>query len=273
MKQFIKQITPPIIYKFLRKLLVKPKTFFPIWNTLKYKPLDGTQIFFDPSGQWQKTIINNTYDKFIFDRLSKMDLEGKIFFDIGAHIGFHSIYFAKLIGPNGKVYSFEPNPTNIERFKMILEKNSDIKNNIEIFNIAVSNNFGVEKFSMNKDIESGRSSGGFIDTADTIWEREAFKQRDFFEIEVKTVPIDLFKEKLGIQDYPDILKIDVEGAESLVLSGAKNTLLDKKPIIFLEIHSMKNALDVASFLSSISYELEILEDEKNGRIFVEAKPN
>lgn len=127
MKQFIKKITPPIIYAFLRKLLVKPRTFLPIWNTLAYKPLNGLQMFFDPSGPWQKKIINNTYDKFLFDRLTKIDLKGKIIFDIGAHIGFHSIYFAQLVGHNGKVYSFEPNPKNIERFEIILEKNKAIK--------------------------------------------------------------------------------------------------------------------------------------------------
>ena len=84
--------------------------------------------------------------------------------------------------------------------------------------------------------------------------------------------MDLFKEKLGIQDYPDILKIDVEGAEFLVLSGAKNILLNKKPTIFLEIHSMRNMFNVVSFLSALSYKLEILEEEPDGRVFIEAKP-
>lgn len=272
MKQFIKKITPPIIYMLLRKFLVKPKTFSPIWNTLTYNPLNGIQIFFDPSGLWQKKIMNNTYDKFLFDRLSKTNLEGKIVFDIGAHIGFHSIYFARLVGPNGKIYSFEPNPKNIERFKIILEKNEDIRKIISVFDIAVSDNFGFEKFNMSEDIESGRSSGGFIDTADPIWDKEAFKQRGFTETNVKTIPTDLFKEKLEIQDAPDIIKIDVEGAEFLILLGAKNILLNKKPIIFLEIHSMKNMFNVVYFLSSLSYKLEILEEEKDGRIFIEAKP-
>lgn len=84
--------------------------------------------------------------------------------------------------------------------------------------------------------------------------------------------MDLFKKELPIEDAPDVIKIDVEGAESLVLSGAKNTLLEKKPIIFLEVHSMQNMFDVVSFLTSLSYGLEIINKEQDGRCFIEARP-
>ncbi|MEK7555867.1 MAG: FkbM family methyltransferase [Patescibacteria group bacterium] len=272
MKQLIKNITPPIIYALLRKLLVKPKTFSPKWNTLIYKPLEGLQIFFDPTGPWQKTILNNTYDTFLFKRLNSEALQGKIIYDIGAHIGFHSLYFARLVGPKGKIYAFEPNQKNVERLKLIRDKNNDIRNTVSIFDVAVSDILGSEEFSMSEDIESGRSSGGFIDTADTIWERGAFKQRGFTETKVRTVPLDLFKKELGIQEAPDLIKIDVEGAESLVLLGAKNTLLNKKPIILLEVHSMLNMFNVVLILSSLSYELEIIKEETDGRCFIEARP-
>lgn len=271
MKNFIKNITPPLFYALLKKHLVKQKVFSPEWVTLTYKPLNGIKIFFDPSGPWQKTIINNTYDTFLFDKLTSEDLLGKVIFDIGAHIGFHSLYFARLVGSTGKVYSFEPNPKNVERFEIICAKNDDIKNIINILGVAVSNVLGTEEFSMSDDIESGRSSGGFIDTADTIWERGAFKQRGFKEIKVRTVPVDLFKEELGIQEAPDVIKIDVEGAESLVLAGAKNTILSKKPLILMEIHSMLNMFNVVSFLTSISYELKIIKEETDGRCFIEAR--
>ncbi len=272
MKQILKAIIPPIIWEFSKKLLVKPRVFYPTWNTLEYEPLKGIQIFFDPTGPWQKTIINNTYDSFLFESLAKENLDGKIVFDIGAHIGFHSLYFARLVGPKGKVYAFEPNPKNAERLNLIREKNTDIKNIISVVDVAVSNVLGTEEFSMSEDIESGRSSGGFIDTADTIWGREAFKIRGFTETKVRTVPLDLFSKELGIKEFPDLIKIDVEGAESLVLLGAKNTLMTKKPILLLEVHSMLNMFNVASILSSVSYEMKILKVEGDGRCFIEARP-
>jgi len=272
MKKIIKNIIPPILYSFLKMVFIKPRIFSPKWCTLSYKPLSGLQIFFDPTGPWQKNIIENNYDTFLFKRLESENLDNKVIFDIGAHIGFHSFYFAKLVGSRGKVYSFEPNPKNVERLRIIRDKNDDIKNVISVFDIAVSNLLSSEEFSMSNDIESGRSSGGFIDTADTIWDRSAFKQRGFTEIKVKTVPVDLFDKELGIKELPDIIKIDVEGAESLVLDGAKNTILNKKPIILMEIHSMLNMFNVVSFLSSISYEMEVIKEESDGRCFIEARP-
>lgn len=272
MKKFIKNIAPPILYSFLRGIFVKPRSFSPRWVTLEYEPLKGVQMFFDPTGPWQKTIVDNTYDTFLFERLNSERLQGKVIYDIGAHIGFHSFYFARLVGPKGKVYSFEPNPKNVEQLTLIRDRNRDIKDIITVLDIAVSNVSGTEKFSMSDDVESGRSSGGFIDTADTIWERGAFTQRGFSEIEVETVPLDLFREKLGIREAPDVMKIDVEGAESLVLEGARETISSKKPLILMEVHSMLNMFNVVSFLSSLSYEMTMLKEEKDGRCFIEARP-
>lgn len=272
MKKFIKNIVPPIIYVHLRKLLHKPRVFNPRWNTLTYKPLAGIKIFFDPTGPWQKRIIDNTYDAFLFERFKSEKMDGKVVFDIGAHIGFHSLYFARLVGPKGKVYAFEPNPANIERIKLNLEENPDVKNIIKIVDAAVSDVSGTEEFSMSTEVESGVSSGSFIDTADTIWERDTYKLRGFKEIQVTTVPIDLLRDKMGIPEAPDVLKIDVEGAESLVLLGAKKTLLAKKPLILMEVHSMLNMFNVVTLLTSLSYEMQIISVESDGRCFIEARP-
>lgn len=272
MKKIIKSIAPPVLYAFLKRVFAKPRTFSPTWNTLTYAPLKGVRIFFDPSGPWQKTIIDNTYDAPLFEAVRAARPEGKVIFDIGAHIGFHSLYFARLVGAKGKVYAFEPNPKNLERFQLIRDKNEDIKKIISVFGVAVADRPGTEKFSLSEDVEGGRSSGGFIDSADTIWDRAAFRQRGFFETKVRTVPVDLFKEELGIAEAPDIIKIDVEGAESLVVRGAKNTLMAKRPLLFLEVHSMRNMFEVTSFLSSLSYEMKIIHEESDGRCFMEARP-
>lgn len=272
MKEIIKKITPPILWSVMRDLFLKKKVFKPIWNTLSYPPLSGIKIYFDPNGPWQKKIIENKYDTFIFERLNSYNLKDKVIYDIGAHIGFHSFYFARIVGENGKVYAFEPNPQNVERMNMILENNQDIKNIVKIFDVAISDKIGSETFSMSGDIESGRSTGGFIDSADTIWERSAFIERGFKDRKVKTFPIDKLEESLGIKDAPDLMKIDVEGAESLVLIGAKSTILSKKPIILMEVHSIMNMFNVTSFLSSISYKIEIIKEESDGRCFIEARP-
>lgn len=248
------------------------KTYHPRWNTLNYKPLNGIKIFFDQTGPWQSKMIDNSYDTYLFDRVRKMDLKNKVIFDIGAHIGFHSFYFSRLVGPGGKVYAFEPNKYNLERFGLILDNNKDLKQNISIFDSAISDKTGISEFNINSDVESGRSSGNFIDSADTFWSRKTYDQKGFKKTQVKTVSLDSISKELGIYDQPDIIKIDVEGAENLVLSGATQTLTSKRPILFVEIHSISNMFRVTKTLTSLGYKTEMINTDPNGICFIEAKP-
>lgn len=270
-KKFSKNMIPPIFYEFIRQK-IKTKKFRPIWNELKYKPLNGIKLFFDPTGPWQKKMLEGSYDSFLFDRLKTMNLEGKIIFDIGAHIGYHSIYFSRLVGKNGKIFAFEPHPKNVERFRLILEKNKNELDNISVYDFAISDKVGTEEFNLNEDVESGRSSGNFIGHADTFWNRNVYTEKHFKKRSVKTFSIDSLKYNLIIDESPDIIKIDVEGAEYLVLLGARQILKTKKPILFIEIHSMLNMFNVTSFLLSLEYNLTILRKESNGICFIEATP-
>lgn len=271
-KSLAKNILPPFFYDTIRQLINKSKTFHPIWNTLDYDPLKNLKIFFDPTGSWQRKMIDGSYDAFLFKITKDLDTKDKIIFDIGAHIGYHSIYFSKLVGKNGRIFSFEPHPKNIERFKLILEKNKNELANISVYNFAISDRVGIEEFNLNEDVESGRSSGNFIDRADTFWDRNVYLKKGFHKKAVKTFSIDSFKDNLGINVLPDIIKIDVEGAEYLVLLGAKRTLLEKKPLLFIEIHSILNMYNVVTFLSSFSYKIKIINTEPNGVCFIKAEP-
>jgi len=266
-----KNLIPPFFYNLIKNVIIGKKVYKPIWNILSYHPMNSVKMFFDPTGSWQRKMMVGTYDAFLFDTLKTMKPEGKIIFDIGAHIGFHSLYFAKLVGNNGKVYSFEPNPVNFERFNLILSENKDLNERVKVFNVAVSNKSEVVEFNVNNDIESGRSSGNFIESADPFWHKDVYTEKGFSKSKTQTIRMDYFREELGITDLPDIIKIDVEGAEYLVLLGAKNTLLKKKPILFIEIHSITNMFNVVYLLSSLGYDLKILRKEPNNFCYIEAK--
>lgn len=269
----VKKLMPPFIYELCKNILIGKKRYSPKWNTLTYGLMSGIKIFFDPSGSWQKKMVSGIYDTFIFNAIKTKKPSGKVIFDIGAHIGFHSLYFARLIGEDGKVYSFEPNSANFKRAELIFNENDDVKKRITIFNIAVSDKSETVEFNLNNDIESGRSSGNFIEKADTFWNKDMYAEKGFVKAKTRSIPIDSFKEELGINDSPDFIKIDVEGAEYLVLLGALKTLLAKKPVLFIEIHSMENMFNVVSLLHSLKYDMKILKKESNGVCFIEADPN
>ena len=276
---FIRQVTPPFIFSSIKKsryygplkkwvlgLLGTPSQ--PKWNTISEGILKGRQIFFDPKGSWQKEMINGKYDDFIFNYLKNLDLKDKTLYDIGAHIGFHSLSFAEIVGERGKVVSFEPNLFNLERFKIILQKNPDLEQRIRLCEVAISNNDDHETFLFSNNIENGTSSGGFIDSADTLFERGAYSE--FKEVQVRTIRLDNLEEKLGITDKPDLLKIDVEGAEGLVLAGATETIKKYHPIMVIEVHSIFSMYQVINALRNFGYQTEILKKEEDGRCLLVA---
>ncbi|GAF71023.1 unnamed protein product, partial [marine sediment metagenome] len=72
----------------------------------------------------------------------------------------------------------------------------------------------------------------------------------------------------------DIIKIDVEGSESLVLNGGKDFLQKNKPIIFIEIHNILMMFYALSFLRRLGYDVKVLDEEKAtlSRCFIIARP-
>jgi FkbM family methyltransferase len=214
-------------------------------------------------------IIGN-HDYFFTDYLKKINLEGKIIFDIGAHIGFDTLFFAKAVGEKGKVYAFEPNTHNKERLDLIIEHNKHLSERIKTFDVAISNKKGTVDFIFTDRVDEGSSSGSFIDDAHTIWEKGIYEREvGFKRTAVKTVPLDEIH-GIGITDSPALIKIDVEGAEFLVVEGAKKLLKEKHPILFIEIHSIFNMLKVGADLRDLGYKIELLKEEEDGRCFIVA---
>lgn len=277
----LKQATPPFIFSLAKKNRhygsfkkwvgkLSGAEYHPQWSTASAGLLKGRPLFFDPKGKWQSEMLDGSFDKFIFDYLKNIQLEGKTIYDIGTHIGFHSLSFAVIVGEKGSVISFEPNPFNIERFKAILAKNTDLAQRIKLCEAAVSNNNGQEEFFFSDNVEGGASSGGFIDSAETPWGRGVYSE--FKEMPVKTIRLDDLEAEMGIKEKPAVMKIDVEGAEGLVLAGGREILKNYGPVILMEVHSTINMYYIMDILKDLNYAIDVLQEENDGRCFVVAKP-
>ena len=165
-------------------------------------------------------------------RLFELYIEkGKVVYDIGAHIGYFSILAATLVQDEGQVIAFEPNPDNIRHLKQHIEMNG--YSNIKIMETAVSNENGESSFDIDKEnSKSCLSPSG--------------------NIKVKTRTIDALVESKEILP-PNYMKIDVEGAEVLVIKGAESTLKSYRPLIFLATHSPTLKKDCIDILDSLGY--------------------
>jgi FkbM family methyltransferase len=272
--KIFKGLTPPLLISLIKKsglsLNNSQRVIKPAWHVITGGVLSGKEIFIDPIGDWQQEIINGTYDGFIFDYLQAVDLENKTIFDVGTHIGYHSLCFAQLAGESGRVVSFEPNMFNIERIRLNLEKNPELSRRVKLIEKAISDKIGSEEFIFSDKVDKGSSSGSFLSNADTFFQKDIYeKSFGFKKVDVQTITLDEFSRTSGLM--PDLIKLDVEGAEYLALEGANNVLSQKKPIVLIEVHSIFNMYKVFEILNQNHYKIEFLKEEKDGRCFIAAK--
>jgi len=153
--------------------------------------------------------LTKAYEPHITREILRIPLEGKVFIDCGANIG----YFTILACHRGaKVWSFEPNSRNV----WLLMQNLKINGfSAEVYPYAVADREEVVVYNAidgNGQIEpfTGRSLG----VGQEI---------------VRTVTLD----KVLAGTPVDVMKLDIEGAEWLALSGAKS-VLKNRPVLFLE---------------------------------------
>lgn len=143
---------------------------------------------------------------------------GQIIFDIGAHIGTFTIPFAKAVGPSGRVYSFEADYGNYS----ILKKNIAVNGVDEIVS-ALNSIVSANKCGFTKALADANNSGTYFFSPVTS------------EVSSDTTIIDEWRYAHQDTAVPNLIKIDVEGAERLVLESCKNTLAQTYPTLYIEI--------------------------------------
>lgn len=177
-----------------------------------------------------------------------------VFFDIGANIGFYTILGSRLVGPGGTVYAFEPVMRNLALlYRHIKTARCE---NVNIVPAACSDRLGMARFDFGENAAVGhllQCTGG--DGA-PLCHNEAL---------VPTVTVDAIVRTSGLR--PDVMKIDVEGAEYNVLLGACRTLTELRPKIFLSTHSTGLRQQCLEYLAAKGYVVTPIEGEKYESFF------
>ena len=164
---------------------------------------------------------------------------GMTFLDIGANYGIYTVAAASLVGSSGRVFSFEP---CLDTFA-ILSKNveSNGLRNVRLFGLALSNRDGEARLYHHE-----RGADKFFLGTTTG------NNLEFEEVMTRTLDSVFCDEMAGI----DFIKIDVEGAEELVLRGAEKIINENHPTIILEINyeaARRLALDPHGALSLLGH--------------------
>lgn len=139
---------------------------------------------------------------------------GGIAVDVGAYIGVYTLLAAKIVGSEGKVYAFEPDPRNCAILRRNVALNR-LQGVVRVFEAAASDYTGSAKFFLN---DGDASASSLV--------RPYPRAR---EITVSCVRLD---EVLTDVDAIHFMKVDVEGAEVKVLQGAER-LIRRSPDLWL----------------------------------------
>jgi FkbM family methyltransferase len=227
----------------------------PGWFTVKMGPAAGAELFLPHSeeGFWLE-MVEGGFDKFLYDALRNVrNLSESRVWDIGAHFGYHTLGFA---AQGAEVVAFEPNRMNAERLKMHLARNSKLAPRVKLLEVAVSDVDGETVFVQSSDM-GGASSGSHLAGATTPLASHQYGA--FEQTKVQTVRMDTLIAK-GEQP-PDVLKIDIEGAEVMALKGGLELLKRHKPILLMEVHHICLMMEIQHLLDKLGYQVQLLDKE------------
>jgi FkbM family methyltransferase len=179
---------------------------------------------------------------------------GDVFYDIGANVGYFTVIGARLVGPSGHVYAFEPASESAEFVRRNADRNGF--SNVTIVQKAVSDTTGRGELVI---VEY--SGGAALSTATPV--------ADGARVAVDLITIDEFVSEPAVLP-PTTVKIDVEGVELEVLRGMADTIREHRPTIVCEIDDeTQSAFDekyraCLDFVRAVGYEVTSLEDSYPG---------
>jgi len=137
---------------------------------------------------------------------------GQVMFDVGAHAGYTALIAAQIVGEGGRVVAFEPNSANAALIAENITANPDLSRRVRLEPLAVTDRSGTALFD-------GRETTGHVADRGSA---------------VGTVSLDGFVRATGLA--PALVKLDIEGGETLALDGMGEMLSIRRPALIVEIH-------------------------------------
>lgn len=236
-------LRPPVFseiaWRNLKKMTVGPVL-------MQVNEFDG-EFFIDPRSDLFSRLINcGHYEPELANIVRRLASNDGDAVDVGANIGFFTTLMAKSLG-NGKVLACEPT-TNASR---LLRRNLEHNNvaNVLVFEGAVSNQIGQTALSYVEGHEEYSSLGTIEHKNAKDWSKK--------QLIVPSKTLDILVEEFALN--PKLIKVDVEGAESLVFEGGLETFRRCRPIIISELDDslLKNkgasVKSVVDLLASLDY--------------------
>lgn len=170
---------------------------------------------------------------------------GDCFYDVGANVGYFSLLGSSLVGAEGTVVAVEPVASSaLAVKKQILVNNLP---NVQVIRCALLDESGTGSIVVERNVANSHLSSQPLAHAPSRPERSE---------EVELVTLDELRQRVGRE--PNLIKIDVEGAEARVLQGARETLTTHSVALLISTHSAKLRQSCTGILEECGYRVSRL---------------
>lgn len=244
------RLAPPwlrtkLYYRFFRGKTPRPDLFH--GSPLEFAPGARMDLHTSDEGHGQ-IAFTGFYELALSRRIVRCARQGGLLADVGANYGYFSLLWAAQ-KPGNRVIAFEASPRNLEPLRANISLNG-FDSAIEVRPLAAGRESGTMEFELGPENQTGW--GGMVlsgNSASTV-----------------TVPVVRLDESLGAEQFVDVLKIDIEGADTWALMGAEALLRDKRigRIFYEENTTRMRALGIRpgeakAFLESQGYRVHQLD--------------
>jgi FkbM family methyltransferase len=237
----------PGVAGFQRWLVNRVLSGEPFLHAINSGPAAGLR--FEVTLPLDKAIWAGTYEPEFAEAISQGVKDGDVCYDVGGYRGYMSGVMA-LAGAS-RVLVFEPLPENQQALQRLSSLNPEL--NITLEPVAVGNTDGSVRLRVMADASMGKLVISTFQAGAT----------GTGEIDVAIRRLDSLVQAQEIPS-PQVIKIDVEGAELCVLLGAAGVLRDSRPLVFIEAHSASLEQACSQELAQLGYRIRRIELNPGG---------
>ena len=207
--------------------------------------------FYTPN--WLCRYRANTFSIKEPETLAWIDAHGSdgAFFDIGANVGLYSIYYGKT--KTGSVYAFEPSVFNLALLSKNINAN-DLQNKVKIIANPITEINQFADFNL-----STTEPGGALSAFGVDYGQDGKPLSKVFSYQTLGFTLDFLFTSGLLNEFPTMIKIDVDGIEHLILRGAVNTLSNpvcKTVLVEVSTEFSLQADEVSRILTICGFSLE-----------------
>jgi len=272
-KRFVKG--SPMLYSTAKAISNFPRAAttemrcWPIWLRGKVQEVQGSKMYLDVYEKdrslrrtFRAYAINRVHEEATTRLFKTLVRRGDVVLDLGANLGYFTMLAARQVGPEGRVYAFEPEPRNYACLRRNLDLNG--YSNVIARQCAVADKPGFVKLFI-CPYDTGHHTIRSYDGIAAY--RPDYVDRKKASVDVEQVRLDSLLE--GREQHVDVIKMDVEGAEALALDGMQGVLTRSPNLVMvveffpLLIKNMGHSPDefVRRLLDEFGFAMWVVEED------------